>query len=347
MIQPMIQIDGAYGEGGGQILRTSLALSLVTGKPFRIDRIRAKRKKPGLMRQHLTAVNAAAAVGGGQVTGGEVGSTSLTFIPGAVHAGRYHFSVGTAGSATLVFQTVLPALLMAEGTSEVTVEGGTHIPHAPPFDFIERSFLPVVHQTGHEVTATLTRPGFLPVGGGTFTAVIRPAGTAQPVELVERGRVHSTAARAVVAKLPRHIAERELKVIRERLSLRPDVLQVEEISHSRSPGNYVTVDVESDRLVEVFAGIGQRGVTAEKVAGRVVRAVKEYLAADVPVGPHLADQILIPLALAAGGRYRTLSPTLHTHTNMAVIRKFLDVEIQADPVNENRWEISVSPPPGS
>src|SRR5512138_2046230 len=162
----MITIDGSQGEGGGQILRSALALSLVTGKPFRIENIRARRQKPGLMRQHLTAVNAAVEIGAAHVSGNTVGSSELTFAPTALRSGEYHFVVGTAGSCTLVLQTVLPALIIAEGSSEIRLEGGTHNPAAPPFDFLAGAFLPLLNRMGPDVRAALERPGFYPAGGG-------------------------------------------------------------------------------------------------------------------------------------------------------------------------------------
>ena len=164
----MITIDGSAGEGGGQILRSSLALSLVTGQPFRMERIRAKRQKPGLLRQHLTAVEAAKAVGCAEVSGETLGSQTLDFRPGPVTPGNYRFAVGTAGSATLVLQTVLPALLTASDPSTLTLEGGTHNPLAPSFDFLDRCFMPLIHRMGPSVELELKRPGFFPAGGGRF-----------------------------------------------------------------------------------------------------------------------------------------------------------------------------------
>ena len=171
----MLTINGSQGEGGGQILRTALAMSLVTGKPFRIVRIRAGRKKPGLLRQHLTAVQAAAQIGQATVEGAAIGSQELTFTPGEIRPGEYRFAVGTAGSATLVLQAVLPALLTAPGLSVLTLEGGTHNPFAPPFDFLHRSYLPLVNRMGPTVEARLERPGFYPAGGGKFVVTVEPA----------------------------------------------------------------------------------------------------------------------------------------------------------------------------
>src|SRR5579883_1362869 len=187
----MIRIDGAYGEGGGQMLRSALSLSLVTGKPFSIENIRAKRERPGLLRQHLTAVLAAAEVGGAEITGANLGSTSLTFSPGRVKAGDYRFAVGTAGSATLVLQTVLPALMLAEGASHVSIEGGTHNTAAPPFDFLDRSFLPLIGRMGPQIRLELDRYGFYPAGGGCIRATIEPTRQLAPLDLQMRGEITS------------------------------------------------------------------------------------------------------------------------------------------------------------
>ena len=182
-------IDGAFGEGGGQILRTSLALSLVTGTPFCIERIRANRKKPGLRNQHLTAVNAAAQVGKAEVQGNTIESCVLTFIPTTITPGQYHFSVGTAGSSTLVLQTILPALLTAAERSDLVLEGGTYNPLAPPFDFLSLAFLPLIRRMGADVSVRLERPGFYPAGGGRFSVSIAPVKQLAPITLLTRGEI--------------------------------------------------------------------------------------------------------------------------------------------------------------
>lgn len=325
----MITIDGAQGEGGGQVLRSSLALSLITGKPFVITSIRAGRKKPGLMRQHLTAVQAAARVGNAHVRGAELRSTELTFEPGPIQAGTYHFAVGTAGSATLVLQTVLPALLCAEARSELRLEGGTHNPWAPPFDFLDRAFLPLVNRMGPTIAAELVRPGFFPAGGGELRVVIEP-GALQPVELLERGKLRRLHATAKLAHLARHVAERELRVIGDKLGLSKKDLQLEDVEGSRGPGNIVTITVESEHVTEVFTGFGEKHVAAEAVADRAVQPVRRYLKKDVPVGEYLTDQLLIPLALAGGGAFRTLGLSRHAQTNIAVIETFLDVKFEME-----------------
>ena len=336
----MITVDGSYGEGGGQILRTSLSLSLVTGKPFSIHNIRAGRKKPGLMRQHLTAVNAAAEIGQAAIEGNRIGSQAFTFEPEMIKPGNYHFAIGSAGSCTLVFQTILPALLIAGEPSEIILEGGTHNPFAPPFDFLEKAFLPVISRMGSKFNAVLEKPGFYPAGGGRFKVSISPAGL-NGIDLLERGDIIHKTARASVANLPVKIANRELKVIREELEWGREQLNAVNVENSQGPGNILTREIESENITEVFTGFGEKGVSAEKVAKRAVKSVQEYLASNVPVGRYLADQLLIPMVLAGGGKFRTLSPTKHTQTNVEIIKKFLDVEIAMNECEQNQWEIEI------
>lgn len=337
----MITIDGAHGEGGGQILRTALALALVTGRAFRIEHIRAGRAKPGLLRQHLTAVHAAATIGQARVSGAAMGSSTLTFVPGQITPGTYTFAIGTAGSTTLVFQTVLPALLLASGPSTVFLEGGTHNPFAPPYDFLAQTFVPLLNRLGASVTTHLERPGFYPAGGGKWQVTITPAKTLTRLDLLERGAVRNIQARAVVAQLHRSIAERELNAIRHKLSWQGDWLHV--VSMDNGPGNIVTIAVETDHVVELCTGFGERGVAAEAVAGHAVEAARRYMAAEVVAGEYLADQLLLPLALAGGGSFTTLPLSRHTTTNMAIIQQFLDVPIRADALNSRAWQITVGP----
>lgn len=322
-------------------MRTSLALALVTGKPFRIENIRAGRKTPGLLRQHLTAVNAAAEIGRAEVSGASIGSKQLTFIPGRVAAGDYRFAVGTAGSATLVLQTVLPALLTASGASRLTLEGGTHNPFAPPFDFLARAFLPLVNRMGPQVIAELERPGFYPAGGGKFCVTINPASALARLDLSERGKIVARRARAIVAGLPRSIAERELTVIERKMSWSREWFEVETVENSRGPGNIVIVEIESEGVTELFTGFGERGVRAEAVADAAVQAARRYLAAEVVAGEYLADQLLVPMALAGGGTFTTLPLSRHSTTNIEVIKKFLDVEIQVTAADNRVCTVAV------
>jgi RNA 3'-terminal phosphate cyclase (ATP) len=339
-----VVVDGSQGEGGGQILRTSLSLSMATGRPVRVERIRAGRRKPGLLRQHLTAVRAAAAISAATVTGDEPGSMSLTFQPGEVRGGEYDFAVGTAGSAALVLQTVLPALLGAAIASRVVVEGGTHNPAAPPFEFLARTFAPALRAMGAHVDLTLLRPGFYPAGGGAIEATIQPWSDRRPLALVERGAVLERRATVLLAHLPSHIAERELSVVARRLGLAPESCTVEQVDTSAGPGNVVLVEVASESVTEVIASFGEAGVRAEAVADAAAKAAREYLAAGVPVGTHLADQLLLPMALGAGGRFRTLPLSRHARTNAEVIRQFTEVAISHEAAADRTVSVVVAAP---
>jgi RNA 3'-terminal phosphate cyclase (ATP) len=319
----LIHIDGSLGEGGGQVLRTSLGLSLVTGQPFLIDRIRAGRPKPGLQRQHLTAVLAAAEIGGAQVEGAELGSQRLTFKPGRVRAGAYRFAIGTAGSTTLVLQTVLPALLSADGPSSVELVGGTHNPMAPPFDFLQHAFAPLLHRMGASLALELRTHGFYPAGGGQWRATVAPAAWT-PIELLDRAEKPQQRVRIVLSRIPRHVAEREASTLRARLGLRADEVTIDEVD-SPGPGNVVMLRLGLGVVTEVVTALGERGVLAEDVAAKVADEALLLLRAGVPVGEHLADQLLVPMALAGGGVFRTVAPSLHTTTNAQVIERFLPV----------------------
>ena len=337
----MITIDGSFGEGGGQIIRTSLALSLITATPFRIYNVRARRAKPGLQRQHLTAVNAAAEVGQAQVDGAGVGAREFEFRPGAVRPGTYTFDIGTAGSTTLVLQAVLPPLMTAREPSLLVLGGGTHNVHAPPYEFLAQTFLPLIARMGPRVSIELARYGFYPPGGGQFNVYVEPAARLTPLELLTRGAFLSQRARALVVKLPPAIAERELNVVRAQLGWTDEQLRVETSTNALSPGNVLTLAFESAHLTEIVTGMGERGVRAEEVAERACAEAKQYLAHDGPVGEHLADQLLIPLALAGGGAYRTGPPSLHTTTNVEVIKRFLPVGIEVQEEAGGTWLIEV------
>lgn len=316
----MLSIDGSQGEGGGQVLRTSLSLAAITGTAFHIEDIRARRARPGLLRQHLTAVRAAAEVCDAELEGAELGSRALRFRPRRPRAGDYRFAVGTAGSACLVCQTVLPILLFAEGTSSVTFEGGTHNVHAPPYDFLEFVYFPVLRRFGVELESRLHRVGFYPAGGGRFGLRLEGALELRPLTLVSRDAAPKLLAWTLTSRLPDHVAERELSLVREGLALGRHVCRAEVVD-AHGPGNVLCISIESD-TPELVTAFGEPGKRAEQVAEEALVQAREYLARDVPVGVHLADQLLLPLALA-GGRFRTGLLSLHARTNVDVIRTFL------------------------
>jgi RNA 3'-terminal phosphate cyclase (ATP) len=338
-----IHLDGSQGEGGGQILRSALALSVVTGRPFRIDRIRAGRPRPGLMRQHLACVEAAARIGSATVEGAALGSGEITFTPVAVVPGSYEFRIASAGSTMLLLQTILPPLLLADQPSELLLEGGTHNPFAPPFPFIDQAFLPLLRRIGFDVEASLERPGFHPNGGGRCRVVIRPASTLKPLRLEGGAGAMPASLGAVVrlAGLSRQIGERELAVVRQRLGLATEHATVEVDTAAIGPGNTVHVSAAGEGFSNVFTGFGAPRVRAEQVAEEAAGAAERFLASGAAVDEHLADQLLLPLALARGGSFTTTEPSGHTRTNAQILREFLPVTITTEPVGPAAWRLQV------
>ncbi|WP_146535168.1 RNA 3'-terminal phosphate cyclase [Rubripirellula reticaptiva] len=341
----MIEIDGSEGEGGGQIIRSSLALAAVTGKPVRLQNIRAGRSKPGLLRQHLTGVKAIAEIAGGEMIGADLGSRELTFTPGTVRGGEYRYQVGSAGSAVLVAQTVLPALMMSDASSTVTVGGGTHASWAPPFDFFERCFLPLVSQMGANVTASISAHGFYPAGGGEITVGVNPSSGLRGIELVERLGEMRPRVIALVSKVPTSVGDRECDVIRRKADWNVDVCEVIEVAKSGGPGNAVMIECQFDNVTELFVGFGKIGVRAEPIARSTLREARKYLVSDVPVGPYLADQLLMPMGLAASqgraSRFRTTTLTQHSLTHIAILKRFLNIRIDTTSKDDGSVEVIV------
>lgn len=334
----VIAIDGAQGEGGGQILRTSLALAIRTGRPVRLTNLRANRTPPGLRPQHLAAVRAAAAVGDAEVDGAAVGADTITFTPRGLVPGEHVFRVATAGSAALVLQTVLPALLDAPAPSRLVLEGGTHNAMAPPWEFLAETFLPLVSRMGPRVTTTLERRGFYPKGGGRFVVEVTPA-PLRPTSWLDRGPIRHVQARAIVSHLPDDVARRELKVVGEKLGGRVDGRVVRD--DGLGPGNAIVVGFSLDTHTLIFTAVGERGVRAEVVAARVVGEARRWRDADVPVDEHLADQLLLPLAIAGGGAFRTTRPSSHATTNAAVIGRFMPAPIAMSEQDDGAFLVTV------
>ena len=336
----MLTIDGSFGEGGGQILRTALSLSMITGTPFRIENVRAKRKKPGLLRQHLTCVQASAQISSAKVKGAELGATAFSFEPGVIRGNTYDFAIGSAGSTALVFQTILPALLRADAPSHVTFSGGTHNPAAPTFDYLERVYLPLLARMGADIEIKLHKAGFYPAGGGSWHARIAPAAKLTPLVLERAGEATSRRIMAAVANLDIDIAIREASAVAHRLSWPPETIEARTVK-ADGHGNVVAVEIAYEYVTEMVTSFGARDISADMVASNAADEVCSYLAAQVPVGPHLADQLLLPCALAGGGTYITMAPTEHTRTNIATIEKFLAVEINLAQLDVHRWRIAV------
>ena len=332
-----IEIDGSQGEGGGQVLRTSLTLSAIMGRPVRIEKIRAGREKPGLKRQHLTCVKAVAEICGAKVSAVEVGSGELEFVPGAIKGGDYRFDVGTAGSVTLVAQTVLPVLLKADVPSTVTITGGTHVPFAPIWEFFVETYLPELRKMGARVEAELETCGFYPAAGGVVKLKVWPlADGATPSEykLTDLGAYRGGKVVGVVSAIPDSIAEAEVGIVGAQLrtlNLVPEMRRVE----SFGPGNYCYVQLDYERGSVVFSSVGTYAKSRKAVAHEVVHSVREFVNSGKACEKHLADQLLVPLEIFIGAEWDpedechydnwTLdvqTETKHYMTNRDVIKKF-------------------------
>lgn len=345
----MIQIDGSQGEGGGQVLRSSLALSMATGIPFRMVNVRGNRPKPGLMRQHLTCVQAAAQVCSAQVTGATIGSREVAFVPGAVTPGAYRFTIGTAGSTTMVMQALLPALIFnarasqpggAEGF-DILVDGGTHNGMAPPFEFFTMALLPRLVAMGANVEAGMRRHGFYPAGGGTINVRIAPAEAARPLVAEHLGELTEKRIRVVNAHIPADVPRRQIAALTAALNWGDRQAEVFDVTESSCPGNVLMAVRGGEGVFEVFSALAERGKKSETVAEEVAEQVREYLTHRAPVGEHLADQLLVPMALGAGGSFVTGPLSSHSLTNIETIGRFLPGAVTTENAGERRTRVTV------
>lgn len=326
-----VYVDGSSGEGGGQILRTSLALACITGKALRIDNIRAARRNPGLAKQHLVCVQAACEICGGQCHGAALGSKALDFEPGPVRGGDFSFDIGSAGSASLVIQTVLPALFLADRPSTVTVTGGTHNPMAPPFDFLAETFLPAIATAGFRADCRLIRHGFFPAGGGRMKIDVQPwpKNVRYKIDFCKPVKEPQIHGRIYTAKLPAHIAQRQKRLLLQS-GLNLEGVEQIEVTDSAGPGNCVMIRLCSSSRTIVFTSFGMRGKPSEQVVNEVVNLAKDFLHSGAAVDRFLADQLLIYIAIMKDGRYTTNELSTHLQTNMEVIKKFLPVSFSVE-----------------
>ncbi len=335
-------IDGSMGEGGGQILRTSLALSCLAGKSLHIENIRAARRNPGLAKQHLASVHAASQICDAKDSGAAIGSKSLDFQPGPVQAGRYHFDVGSAGSASLVIQTILPVLFMADKPSGVTIIGGTHNPWAPPYDFLNESFLPAIAAAGFQANSRLIKHGFFPAGGGEIAFDIQPLKKdSNLINLCEPIKNPQIYARIYIAKLPIHIAQRQERLL---FQGKLDIQNIEciEVTDSIGPGNCVMVRLCGSGRTTVFTSFGMKGKPSPQVVDEAVNLATDFLRSNAAVDRFLADQLLIYMALSKAGCFTTNEISGHLQSNMEVIKKFLPVKFNIER-QEQVYGISCEP----
>ena len=349
-------IDGSQGEGGGQILRSALSLSMLTGRAFSLRNIRAGRRKPGLMRQHLVCVEAARTLSRAAVTGAELGSSELHFIPGEIAAGNYRFDIGSAGSTMLVLQTILPAMLQMTEPCRVSISGGTHNPLAPSADFFSACFLPQLHAMGANVALAVEAIGLYPAGLGRVTLATEPLSVGThfvPISLLQRCGTGRINAHAIVAGVPEHVAERELAWLRENYvagkpkhALPIASMRSTQANHT-GPGNVLCAGLSFDNVCEQVTEFGSRGTSAEDVAKAARDGLARYLRSGAVVGEHLADQLLLPMLLAGGGEFICAEPSLHLRTNADVIEAFGVAKISIEPAEifvENApalWRVAV------
>lgn len=325
----MIEIDGSQGEGGGQMLRTALALSLVTGKPMHMHHIRARRPKPGLRAQHLKSVEAASAVGQAGVDGAVLGSSEIVFRPRELRAGHYRFDIGTAGATGLVLQTIFVPLSLADAPSEVTITGGTHVRWSPCFHYLNWHWMHFMHRVGYNADLYLDLAGFYPQGGGRLRALIRPKGSISALKLGQRGEIPHVRGLSAISNLPMHIAKRQREQTLRRLrgfdySLEIDVQELP----SRTKGTLLLLLAECEGGQACYFGLGERGKPAEHVADEAVDQFIAFQESDATLDEFLADQLLLPLSVASGvSEFRTARITQHLITNAEVIRAFMATQI--------------------
>lgn len=326
----MIQIDGSLGEGGGQILRTSLTLSLIKGQPFEIYNIRARRKNPGLQPQHLKCIEAATLISKGNAKGDHKGSLRLMFEPGEVIPGEYHFEIGTAGSTSLVLQTIFLPLALAKTSSNISITGGTHVSWSPVHHFLSLHWAQYLSKFGFNLKLKLDRAGFYPKGDGKISAEIFPIQKLKPIDMIERGNFKKLTGISAVANLDYSVAERQRSQALKRLErMGYDAIIGIENMPSRYKNTMTLLQAEFDQGSGCFTSLGAIGKRAEKVADEAVDDLLEYLNSNGCLDKYLADQLVLPLSIIPGeSAFSTSKITNHFLTNIAVVKQFVNIQSQ-------------------
>ena len=340
-----LEIDGNYGEGGGQILRSGLSLSAILGQPIRIKNIRAGRKRPGLAAQHLTCVNAVAAITSAEVIGGSLGSQALTFIPQEIRGGNYIFDVSdvrpSAGALSLIFQAIVLPLAHAEVASTVILRGGTHVPWSPTVHYLQEIFIPMAAQFGFQGSLKLNRWGWYPKGGGEVTANIQPTSEWCGVDLRVRGKLKEIRGISAASNLPTHVLNRQRSQSQKCMTRLISQVNIDLVEgESIGQGTLVFLKAEFENGMAGFSALGARGKRAEKVADEVCQELEDFLASDTVIDPHLADQLVLPMALAQGeSRFTTSRITRHLTTNIWLVQQFLPVRFEVNGTQGKSGEV--------
>lgn len=326
--QHMIEIDGSYGEGGGQILRTALSLSCLQKKPIRIFNIRKGRRKPGLMAQHLTAVRAAQLLSSADVKGDNQGSTELFFTPKEVRGGNFVFDIGTAGSTLLVLQTIIPPLIFQQEETVITLTGGTHVPFSPSYDYVNMVYMHYLRQIGIDIKLSIESYGFYPRGGGKIRAEIFPVDKLKSFHQVDRGRVLRLQAISATGNLPLYIAERQKDAMLARVLSEEGMTSLPvDVATTTVPtpgqGTFIFLKAESEGSCAGFTALGAKGKKAEAVGQEVADAFLEYDMTGASLDPYISDQIVVFLAsLSEESVFTTSRITRHLITNLRIIELF-------------------------
>lgn len=328
-----LKIDGSIGHGGGQILRSALALSAILGKPFEMHSIRKDRSQPGLRRQHLCGVSAAAEICGAKLEGAELGSEDLLFIPKKIKAGTYQFAVGTGGSVSLVLQSILLPLAVQKVKSHISVAGGTYTPQAPTAEFFTETLVPQMNQMGYSVKAEITRAGFFRIGGGLVQVDCCRKDNFMPVYWMEKESPRKCFIQIVTSHFPEKTTLKVAKLIREELSkmrnMIPYELEIMENPDIEEPGAAVIVRT-AGRTPTVFSEIAQYGYSSEALARSLGKQIRSFLAASAPIETHLADQIILPLFFAAGGLFLTKSSSEHLESCIKILELFTGQKVKTE-----------------
>jgi len=343
MHENIIKIDGSLGEGGGQILRTALSLSTITQRPFEIYNIRANRKTPGLSHQHLQAVNATARICNAKVSGNYLRSTDITFYPGKVQYGNYRFDIGTAGSVSLVLQTIFYPLSLAGEKSTITITGGTHVTHSPCIDYLACQWLYFLKQIGFDAKIQTVRAGFYPRGGGEVFVEIHPANPQLPLEIKDRGRHVKTTVISAVSNLDMAIAQRQQLQAKKRLQEKgiPHEVVLEE-RPAIGKGTLLLIVGTFEHSQCCYFSLGAIGKRAETVADDACNEFLSFLGTKGVIDEHLADQIVIPLALTKGtSHFITPKITQHLLTNIEIVKLFLPVSIDISGTPDGEGAVTI------